>query len=168
MSLIKTRARSHIPFTWQRLEEASAFGPELIDLRVNSVKESVFGTVISDDSEATYPGFVLDYVGRLVAIELIEPGIEYWLTQPISFSATGSNETKMFVDRAEKLARTRDTLIAKAREDQSIVQELLASPTNLRRKKKVISVGEANNDLMVTPDPYGFERPFAQPKVVAF
>src|SRR4029077_13363952 len=100
---IAERARAELPVTWDALSLAPQFGDALLQTKIDSVKEAVFGVVVTPGAEDTYPLMVLNYVGKLVALEIITPGIDYWMSEPITLTASGTNETTAYTDRAAQL-----------------------------------------------------------------
>src|SRR4051812_7734572 len=97
--VIAERARAVLPVTWDALSRDSRFGDGLITTALNTVKERTLGSVITPTLEGTLPLIVIDYVAKLVALELITPGIDYWHREgPMTIATTGTNETETYVD----------------------------------------------------------------------
>jgi hypothetical protein len=161
---IAKNAQQLAPITWAALEEDRRYGEEYLQGRVDLVKYKVFGEVIPATAEAsTYDPIVLDYVGKLVVIELARPGADFWASQASSFSAQGRNEVKMYGDRAKALRELRDELVAETRGAWEDIQGRLGITLQIRRRSKGIRVGVPNDEVLITPSPDKFERPFVLP-----
>jgi hypothetical protein len=158
---IADAARRHLPLTWDALSQDARFGDVLLQGAVDLVKDRLFGTVIAPTAESSYPRRVIDYAGKLVAIELVEPGIDYWMNESLTVTTTGTNETESWVDRAEKLREVGDRLAWQVRQDERAIMALLGLPVAPRSlPRPAISTDPA--DVLLTPSPREFPAPFRQ------
>lgn len=156
---IATAARGILPVTWDALSrDAQRFGDALLQQAVDVTKEVIFGTIIPVGAEANYPLRVIRYAGRLVALELIEPGIDFWMNELLSESASGTNEVHTFTDRADKLRQLGDRLGILVRAEEADVLALLGRPKLKRIPRMGISTPK--DDLLLTPSPREFPAPF--------
>ncbi len=155
---IAARARSNLPTTWDRLV---AFDEEMVQNTIDDVKYTLFGSVVTPNAEATtYTPLVLEYTGTLVAISLIPAAVDYWMNQPTSITATGTEETETYPDRIAALWELQGRLIAKAKSLEADVNEETDIVT--RAKLGTPLVSDAGKDL-VTSDPNDFGRAFNIP-----
>lgn len=151
-------AKGELPQEWDALQ--STYGDEFLQRKVNSVMLKLFGSKPSVAVQEALDERVLDYAGKLVALELINPGISYWSKQAISMGARGQNENKAYNDRAQALKELRESLLLQSREMQPEVWPLLP----LRRAAR-IPVGPRVRQVIgtSTSDPDDFERQFIAP-----
>lgn len=164
---IARKARERMPATWNALSERATFGDDGLQGRVDAVKSRLFGEVVEPDEEfLAYGSLGTDYAGVVVALELIAPAYDHWMTAATSWSASGRNENKTFVNRAEALLKFRDEILEpEERRLYPLVQELLVGVMEARRIGIALSRMPLPEDHS-TPDPLEFERPFEAPRVV--
>jgi hypothetical protein len=124
----------------------------------------LFGTVLAPEIQTALDILVIDYAGKLVALELINPGIDYWGKQPLTIGATGRNENKGYKDRASDLVALRQSLLTQTRQMWPEVEELLPA-RRIRRVANVPRVAQITGAH--TPSPYDFERPYEDPAVTS-
>ena len=154
---IADRARGILPVTWDALSQDSRFGDGPLQTAVDIVKESVFGTVIAPLAESSYPLLVIDYAAKLVALQLIPSGMDYWMGQEISVSATGTNENTTYESRLATLRELREELLRETRDLQADVEALVGFR---RPRSKSLPLNSAMNDDFLTPAPQEFPRPY--------
>jgi hypothetical protein len=159
---IAERSRRVIPVTWDALSVDGRYGDGLLQDTVDLVKENLFGSVINPGIEDTYPLRLLDYAGKLVALELITPGIDLWMNMPTSENASDENRT--WVDRAEKLRQLRDELLAETRRLAPEMETLIAALTGFRPTRRAVTAPGLStiDDELLTPSPQEFSRPYAR------
>lgn len=155
---IAERARGIIPITWSALSADARFGDARLQTTIDTVKEAVFGTVSLPGLESALPLIVVDYVAKLVVLELINPGMDLLrATAPTSVGATGTNEQEVFVDPVETLRQLRVELLAETTRLKPTVDPLI----NFRRvsgaPRPLISTLD---DPFLTPSPQEFPRPY--------
>ena len=155
---IAERARGILPVTWDALLGDSRYGGGLMRQTIDTVKENVFGEVVAPDDEEQYPLLALDYAAKLVALELISPGIDFWMNEPTAVSATGTNENHTFIDRAAMLRLLRDDLIEQTRLLAADVAGIIGYRRPSRRGVPRLNTID---DELLTPNPQEFPRPFA-------
>ena len=156
---IAERARAELPVTWDALSLAPQFGDALLQAKIDAVKEAVFGVVVTPNAEAAYPLMVVNYVGKLVALELITPGIDYWMSEPITVSATGTQETTSYTDRAAMLLRLREDLLKQSRALWPDVSALIGFT---RVSSAPIPLLSTMEEPFITPSPFEFPRPYRE------
>lgn len=155
---IAAAAQGELPSTWRVLAGVQAYGEPFIIEKLNAVMTKLFGSVLSTAAQDALDNLVVDYAGKCLALELINPAIDYWSKQPVTIGATGRNETKGYLDRSAALLRLRAFLVDQLRLMWPEVEELLPG-RRVRRISNVPRVREVT--LAHTPNPYEFEQPFA-------
>lgn len=150
-----------MPSTWKVLvEDSELYGPAFIDRKIKKVVVRLFGVSLTDAEQEDLDPLVADYAGKLLALELINPGMDYWSKQPTSIAAHGRNENKSYNDRAQSLRDLRTSLLEQTRLMWAEVQPLIPN-RRFRRVSAVPRVVEVTGAH--TPNPYDFERPYTDP-----
>lgn len=155
---IAERVRAILPVTWDALSKDSRFGDALLQNTIDTIKEKTFGTTVSPSAESIYPLVVIDYVAKLAALELINPGTDYWRAEgPTSVGATGTNEQEVYVDPVATLKELRERLLAEVRAAWPVVKPLLGfSPLSSAPRPAINTL----DDEFLTPSPQEFPRPY--------
>lgn len=158
---IAASAQGEMPLTWKALAKAeSGYGEGFITTRVELIKTRLFGQVIVSAVEDALDRRVIDYAGKLVALELINAGVDYWGKQPLTIGATGRNENKGYKDRSADLLRLRENLLMQTRLLFPDIAVLLPG-----RQVNTVASHPRVRDIAAakahTPNPYDFEPPFA-------
>lgn len=154
---IAQRTKAIMPITWDALSKDSRYGEELLRQTIDTVKERVTGEVIDPENEGNYPLVVIDYLSKLSALELINPGIDFWMSQPVSTTTTGTSEDVSYPSRTAELRNLRAFLISEVRKLEPEVMPLIDF-TRLSRPPRASS--STQNDPFLTPSPQEFPRPF--------
>lgn len=156
--IIAERAKDILPSTWDMLSKLPYFGDEALRRAVDAVKAMVFGEVVPPPSEVQYPVLVVDYVAKLVALDLITPGIDSWRAEgPISVSATGTNENTTYSDPVAALEALRKDLLDETRKMWPLVNPLITySPISVGPR----AISNTINEEFLTPSPQEFGRPY--------
>ena len=155
---IAERTRGLLPVTWDALEGDSRYGDVLLATALDIARESVLGKQTTESEEDLLPRIVVDYVAKIAAIEIIPAGIDYWMSETISVVTTGTNESETYTDRAAMLRQLRQDLLAETRAAAANNAAVVgySQPTVARPRMNTI------NDLLLTPSPQEFPRPFTQ------
>ena len=156
---IADAARAILPVTWDALQRDPRFGDVLLQAQINTAKDAVTGQVVATAAEASYPLIVRDYIGKVAALGLISPGIDYWMNEPSSESAAGTEENHTFVDRAEKLKELREILLAETRDHADEIADILGFS---RPKSNNIPRINTMDDPFLTPSHQEFPRPYIE------
>jgi hypothetical protein len=158
---IAQAARSFIPVTWDALKtDIEVFGPDLLQGWINVTKEKLFGTVISDSIEENYPLRVIRYAGKMVAKELIAPGVDYWMSQNIALTTTGTSEVAQWTDRANRLEELGNRLGLELRQEAAEIYALLGQ-TAPQKRRPYIGISTDEDDVLLSPNPRTFPRLFS-------
>jgi hypothetical protein len=156
---IAKAAQGEMPLTWKALREDPSFGADALSAKVRSISTSLFGEDISEPVETALDQRVIDYAGKLLALELVNPGIDFWGKQSLTHGSRGVNETKAYKDRTQDLRVLAERLLAQTRTMWSEVEVLLPG----RRFNTVPNIARVREvAIAVTPDPHIFEPPFEQ------
>lgn len=155
---IAERTRGLLPVTWDALENDGRYGDTLLATALEIARETVLGKQTTEADEDTIPRVVIDYVAKIAAIEIIPAGIDYWMSESLSVVTTGTNETETYTDRAAMLRQLRNDLLAETRSKAADIAALVGyqTPTVARPRMNTI------NDLLLTPSPQEFPRPYTQ------
>jgi hypothetical protein len=154
---IAERVAGILPVTWDALERDSRYGDALLRTAIDTMKMRVFGTNVTPLAESAYPMIVVDYVAKLVAIDLCNPGIDFWMSEVTSTSATGTNEVVTWVDRANQLSQLRKDLLEETRLMKPEVDPLIGFTPVTRTPRMAINTLDED---FVTPSPFEFPRPY--------
>lgn len=161
-SPIALAARDEIPETWDALIEANTFGEPALERRLDIVMYRVFGAALDQAEQDALSPLLAAYVGKLFALDLIIPGIDYWSKQAISHSA-GERESKTYKDRAEDLKELRKLIFADAIALLPDVEaELPQIPKRLGDHSRVQEAGLLT--AHVTSDPLTFPPLYGPPE----
>lgn len=160
---IALNARSELPLTWEALSSAPAYGDPFLQRKVNTVMVRLFGIILDEDEQDALDLLVADYAGKMVALQLVVPGIDYWSKQQTGVSATGRNETKTYKDRAQDLKDLQKLLLIETTNLWPDVQALLVSrrTNTLAAVPRVGQIGDTT--VPNTSDPRDFEPAYAPP-----
>lgn len=154
---IADRVRGILPVTWDALSKDARFGDGLLRTVIDTKKEEIFGSVVAVSAESTYPLIVINYVAKLVVIELIPPGIDLWRSQPIVVSATGTNENTTYSDATVALQQLREDLLAETRKEWDLVRPLIDFSRLSSAPRPLMNTID---DEFLTPSPQEFPRPY--------
>jgi hypothetical protein len=119
---IQAYARDELPATFDALSAAGPYalrgavaplGEDGIMRRVRLVCTRVFGRVLTVDEQEALDERVKDLLGKLVALELIPAGRDFWSKQSLSMAASGRNENVTFTERARELVDLQADLTAR-------------------------------------------------------
>ena len=158
--VIAERTRGILPSTWDMLSKLPTFGDDALRIAIDTVKEMVFGEVVSPTAEIQYSVLVVDYVAKLCALELITPGIDAWrATGPISLTATGTSEATVYSDPVVALEQLRRDLLEETRKLWPLVNPFIEyAPVSVGPR----AVSNSVNEIFLTPSPQEFARPYRQ------
>lgn len=154
---IADRAKAILPVTWDALANDLRFGDEGLQSAVDTAKFSVTGDVVSTLAEGLYSLFVIDYIAKVTALELIAPGIDFWMNQALTEITTGTNENETYTDRAETLRKLGEQLLKETRDKQDEV-ELALGYVRPSAKSRPLSLTQ--DDEFLTPSHQEFPRPY--------
>lgn len=149
--------------TWDALLNDRRYGPAALRRRCDYVKRNVFGTSAPDDDlETALDPIVVEYCAKLVALQVIPAGAEYWAAQKISDSA-GERQVAMWTDRAAALWKLHDALVQDVADLKPEADAILGTVRRVVRRRPLIKVSQNDNDAMLTPNVSDFERQAAVP-----
>lgn len=154
---IADRTKAILPITWDALLGDARFGDAALQTALDTAKFGVTGAEVSTTAEGLYSVFVIDYIAKVTALELIPPGIDYWMNTPISESATGTNENETWTDRAEALRKLGEQLL---RETRDKADEIALALGYVRPSAKSRPLSLTQDDEFLTPSHQEFPRPY--------
>lgn len=162
---IAATARQYMPATWTALSTRQDFGEDGLQRTVDAAKEELFGVVTDyDDELTTYGRLGVRYAAVIVALRLISPGYDHWMTAATGWGAAGQRtENKTFIDRANALLKFRDEVLVP--EEQRLypqVQTILIGVLTPQRAS-IMRARDADDTLHVTPSPTLFPDPYERP-----
>jgi hypothetical protein len=157
---IAEAARRQIPVTWDALldDETRFGGEDSLEATVDYVKERIFGAVISTEAEDALPLVLVQWLGKLVALELIGPGIDYWMNMSIIETTTQPDERVQYTDRARELRERRKLLLEETRRDEAGMLPLV--PLWPGQRHSGIPRTNTARDEFLTPSHQEFPRPY--------
>lgn len=156
--VIAERTRAILPVTWDALERDPRYGDDLLIALMEDIKEEVFGKQPNETELEAYPLIVINFVAKTVAIEIIPAAVDFWMNEPVSESATGTNESHTFDLRAQRLLDLRKELLLETRAKWGEVAAILGvTPHHSNSPRAAIST---LNDEFLTPSPQEFPRPY--------
>jgi len=163
--IIAKNARAYLPSTWRALESASFYGTDYLQQLRDNVALSLFGDInLTDTEESQLDPLVKEYAGICLALEVVTPGLDYWANEAtLSTAARGREEVKTWANRAAELRELRKLLVDKKAELWPEVEQLL--PVRRTHHGSVPQVALLDSGH-TTPNPYDFERPYADPTEV--
>jgi hypothetical protein len=156
-------ARSLIPITWDALANSNSYGDELLQQKVELIKAKTLATTVLAEDEIDLDIRVIDYLAKLVVLSVIPAGVDYWGSQRISVSATGTNENATFINRVEMLWQLYEKFLVQVAADRDEIEELLGNQT-LRSATGIPAISDGAEEGFVTPNPtvhfreYAFDR----------
>lgn len=149
---IAVDARYHLPTTYDVLAKKN--GDAYMQGVIEVVKYRVLDDIVLAADESSLNPLVINYLGKLVALELIPAGLDYWLDQHQQISAQGTDESVSYPDRVNALKKLEESLIAQVRRDEPLVLPLI---TNGRAQSTLSGPAiDVNTDQKVTEDPGEF------------
>lgn len=153
-------AQAEMPEDFVALRDAPSFGGSLLTMKADLVLTRLIGVVPTADEQSDMDVRVIDYIGKMIALELINPAISYWNQAAVQITASGRAETKTFTNRVEVLKELRSYLLAQTREILADISPLLPS----RQTQRFSSAPAIKNVTTgVTPNPDDFESPYDIP-----
>ncbi len=155
--VIAERTRAILPVTWDALSKDPRYGDDLLQDVIDFAKSNTFGTIVAPAAETAYSYRAIDYTAKIAAIELCLPGIDFWMNEPMSESATGTNENHSFTDRAAVLQALRRNLIEETRRLAGEIADEIGFRAFSPRRPLLSTI----DDELLTPSPQEFPRPFA-------
>lgn len=139
--------RTLMPRTWEALRTESWYGDQALDLRIRSARYTELPLTLAEANESTYSFALKDFIAAVAALEIIPAGIEYWMRQKITKSATGTNENVTLIDPVASLKELEKRLMAK-------VERLRGNPNiigNLALPGELPAISDDGDPLTLNP-----------------
>jgi hypothetical protein len=161
-------ARDELPETFDALATSPLFGAEGIGRRKDVVVWSLWGIPTDDLDQDGLAPTVKQYAGKLLARQLIGPGIDYWSKQVVSQAAGTTEQVSYAADRSEDLRKLDDRL-AKEIGDLAIevgpilppVSQVPGAAPHVQQAGKLETT--SGGTPLYTPDPFDFPPVYGPP-----
>jgi hypothetical protein len=175
---IGTQAHDLLPETWEALSEAKSFGANALLRAHDRVVNRVFGRMLSIEEQEILPSRVIEFAGKMLALYLLDPGIEYWSRQVIS-RTVGERESSAYKDRAEDLRLLKKEWTAQLADLFLDIRDLLpVLPGRAGDMPRVVLPGQLINTIdnprtqgeqvaYATANPYDLEPMYGPPEETA-
>lgn len=158
---IADRVKGLIPITCDALASDMRVGEPPLRRAIDLAKETVTGTVVTENLEQNYPLIVVDYIAKIAVIEIAPMARDFWMNQSTSISSTGTNEIVTYVDRADAMDKLREALLLETRNKQMEISKMVGF--YIDNGRAVPRLNSANiNPFHLTPSPEEFPRPYRQ------
>jgi hypothetical protein len=157
LGVIADAAKSHMGETFDALVSSTHYGAQYITGRVEVVKRRVMTDPPVQADEDTLDTLVIDYLGKLVALELMPAAFDYWGRQ-VQAETIGNDPAEMttYPDRIKVMEAVQQTLLVQTRADEIIVLPLINKP-RLRSNDDGPAIDEDPDTFAhVTEDPNSF------------
>lgn len=158
---IALEAKDVFPETWEALAQAKSFGESGLLRSLERVMVSVFTEKLTSEEQDVLDPVVLEYAGKMLALRLCQPALDYWSKQLLS-QATGENQSESYKDRAAEIKELRQQLLAETAELFLEISDLL--PVRRRRAKDSPRVAQAGDNIPhATANPLDMEPLYGNP-----
>lgn len=158
MGLVADATKSHLGATYDGLMESNHYGSTFVMLKISVVKSRILKNPPAVIDESSLHALVIDYLGKLAALELIPAAYSYWAEQAQTES-TGSDpsESISYPDRIRTLEGIQEELLRQIRHDEALIGPLLIDPRLVEATVSGPSIDEPY-DCHVTADPRCYPR----------
>ena len=141
---------------WNGLLNSPNYGSSEIALAVATIKSRIFTVDIPTASESTLPELVLDYLGKLTALQLVPAARDFWANAYISITrGDDSSEVVTYPNRATLIDDLRDDLLRAVRALEPLVIPIIDNPRMIASTNGP-AIDEDENSFYVTADPRTF------------
>jgi len=154
---IAERVRGILPVSYDMLINSPKFGEAPMQSVINTIKLKTMGSILPSGAEGTYSLVVIDYLAKLIALELITPAIDAWRSEPYVVATTGTNEQLTYSEATEALEQLREDLLKQTRLDWPLVAPLIPFKPIISGPRPALNT---INDEFLTPSPQEFPRPY--------
>jgi hypothetical protein len=132
IGMIVMGVTAHMPLTLSALRKDERFGDLWLQQQAEVIKWRVLGTTVSPDSESGLGIVFLDYLSKRLALQLINPAIEFWSRQWKTASSTQTSEVTSYPDMIASLKELAPRLVRELTQewrDLMVIQPGLAMRT---------------------------------------
>lgn len=123
-------AQMYLPVTFTALRKDSRFGDRSLQHLAELLKMKILGYTVTPDAEDQFPLVLLDFLSKRLALDLIQPGIDFWSRQVRTATATQTAEVTSFPDMIASLTKLRSALAYQLTNDWRDVQVLVPGTPN--------------------------------------
>jgi hypothetical protein len=92
-----------MPVTLSALQNDERYGDRWLQQQAEVIKLRTLGTTVSPDSEEGLGVVFVDYLSKRLALQLVNPGIEYWSRQWRTATSTQTSEVSSYPDMIASL-----------------------------------------------------------------
>jgi hypothetical protein len=162
---IAIEARDLLPETWDALAEADTFGPDALERLHDRTVRRVFGDLLDQTAQEALADIVVQYVGKRLAVALLDPAIDFWSKQVLSHTA-GERESRSYKDRVEDLKELKKLWTADLADLFLDAQDALpVLPGRAVDAPRVINAGDTVTHA--TANPFDIPPMFGPPEEIA-
>lgn len=140
---------------------ASQYGEVSVNQRLDFIKYSLFGTSVDQSIEgSSYNPVQLLLAGKMLAMEVIPAGADYWADQAIGYSASArsSSENVSYPDRISSLWRVHARLLV---ESEKLKAQLGTSGTSgIKPTRRMVAPKVNTTTPFRTSEPMTFPRQY--------
>jgi hypothetical protein len=112
----------------------------------------IFGVDVTPEEQEDLDPMVIEYAGKMLALALCTPGIDFWSTQIIAQSS-GEQSSESYANRANHLKDLRKQWMTETSDLYVDIEALLPiRPRRAGDAPRVVQAGE--NEPHVTPQPF--------------
>lgn len=154
MGRIADSAQSNIPITWDALLRDPRVGSAVLTSREDYIVSLIFNTELTDLEEEALNNLVVEYVGKTLAVEALDIGIEFWMVQSQTVTTHGPYEVANFPVSLEHLKERKASLQADLARLFPLVSPLI--PNILDRTSTNRPLISSIDDDLLTPAPQDF------------
>lgn len=150
---IYTSARSFMPITWDRLEDAPEYGDAQLQNKIEVAKLSLLGTEIDVEDEGNLDIRVISYIAKIAVISVIPAGKDYWAAMSVTKSVKGPDEQVSYPNRIEMLESLHEQLQAEIAADRDLISSIIDTPS-VRPNNNLPDVSDGTDEGYITPNPH--------------
>lgn len=148
---IAHEAQDLLPETWNALSESNAFGDAALQRAHDRVLRRTLGSIPNEAAIASLHYRVVEYIGKRLALNLIDPAIDFWSKQVMQHTA-GERESKMYQQRGKELENLRKLWTAELAALWPGVQPLIpGQPGRAADAPRVVQAGETVEHTTANP-----------------
>jgi hypothetical protein len=149
-------ARREIPIAWDYLSSLPGYGDVELSEKIETVKLTVLGYTMSIADEESADKRVVDYLGKMAAIDVIPAAIDYWTDRMVSQSARGSDEVITYPNRIAALESKLKYLLAVTERMRPRIEDIIGRVTKRSEPGPAVDT----EGPLVTPGLENFPAPF--------
>lgn len=159
MGRIADIAKSNIPIIWDALSGDTRVGDSTLLAREEFVETEIFGDTLDDSQEDALASLVANYAGMLLAVDVIDVSIDFWMIQSETATTQQPVEIETYPERLKSLQERKKALLVRVAKIEPLVVPLIPSLLTQRSRPLVSTI----DDELLTPNPQDMGRKYAEP-----